>query len=223
MDDLSDWAAALPESESALLKAMQGERRKLEARAAAAIKRIESDRDEGLARFERALGVIAGEDASQRRKSPEPPKRRRSRRKVRETTAEEAEKRRQAVRRFMDEQGRPLTCAEIVRGLRLREFSTKSALRRLIKEGVVVRTGSGAGTRYQLAVQQPRREERGTTQGLIVTTIRDRGTASPRELAQVTGASEETVERECGTLILEGIIRMTQRDGFAVYAMQAAA
>jgi len=222
MEDLSTWSAAFPESEAAMLRMLQAERRKLETRAATLIKRIEGQRDDGVRKLERAAAIFA-DKGNERPRSAKRTKQRRPRKRGGGTNAEEAAKRARAVNRFMDEQARPLTCLEIARALRLPEFSTKSALRRLIKEETVVRTGTGSGTRYQLLAQRPSREERSTTQGLIVTTIEDRGTASPRELAQAVGVSEDEVEGECGFLIIDGIVRMTQRDGRPVYALQVAA
>lgn len=222
MDDRS-IRSIFAESEAEVARMLQVERRKLEARVATWIKEVEEQRDSFISSFEQAAAVF-GDEGSGNRPATKPRKRRRSKnRKGGGTTSEEAEKRRRAVRRFMEEQARPFTALEIAGALRLPEFSTKSALRRLIKEGVVVRTGAGSGTRYQLRAQGSRREERSTAQGLIVTTIEDRGTASPRELSQALGAPEEAVERECSSLILEGIVRMTQRNGIPVYAMQVAA
>jgi hypothetical protein len=222
MDDLATLAVALPETEAAVLKMLHGERSKLEARAATLIKQIEEQRDRGVRQLDRAAAALSGE-GTPRRQAASRPKKRRARKKSGKTTAEEARERRLAIHRYMEEQARPLKSAEIAKALRLPEFSTKSALRRLIKDGTVIRTGTGSGTRYQLASQELGRDKRETPQGRILTTIEDRGSASVEELAQAARISIDQAERECGSLIVEGVIHMTRHSGRPMYVMQAAA
>lgn len=233
MGDTAVLAIALPETESAVRKALDAERRKLQAWAAGVIRDIEDQRDHGLRRLDQVASALTEEGKAMPGKaSPAKSRRRRSGR-GRPTVAALAEKRRQAIHRFLVEQDRPLALAEIRRLLRLSEFSTRSALKRLILEGMVIRTGTGSGTRYQakpdaasaLAVDvgPPHNPLEGTLQGRLLATLEDRGSASLEELAQAVRTPREEVERECGGLIREEEIRMARRNGRPVYVHQQAA
>jgi hypothetical protein len=226
MDDLETLTVTFSETEAAVFELLHSERRKLEAQAAALIQQIEAQRDLAVRKLDRAAAALLGQEKAAAPATRVPAAKRPTRRRAKKkgkTTAEGAEERRLAVQRYLEEQGRPLKPAEIAPALRLPDFSTKSALRRLVKDGIAIRTGTGSGTRYQLASGGTARDERETAQGRIVTTIEDRGLASLEELAQAARISIERAERECASLIVEGVIGMTRRDGRSVYVMEAAA
>jgi hypothetical protein len=233
MGDMSTLAAVLPDTESAVRKALDAERRKLRAWAASLIGDIEAQRDLGLRRLDRAASVLS-EDDKDAPKASGKRQRRRSRKRRGPTAAAVAESRRQAMHRFLVEQERPTAFSELHRSLRLSEFSARSALKRLIAEGAVARIGTGSATRYQArsdnltdsapsAGARPLAQEQGTMQGRLLATLEDRGSASLEELAQAVRASREEIQKECGTLIREEEIRMARRDGRAVYVSQGAA
>ena len=130
----------------------------------------------------------------------------------------------------MAEQAQPLALGEIRRQLSISEFSTRSALKRLIEERRVIRSGTGAMTRYATSgersttsspIQQAR--DIGTAQGRILAILEDRASASLAELAQALRMPAEEVRRECGALIREGEVRMARVNGRAVYLRQRAA
>lgn len=233
MGDIAALAVVLPETESAVRKALDTERRKLQAWAAGLIRDIEDQRDYGLRRLDKVASALTDEgEGASRKASPAKSRRRRSGR-GRPKVAALAEKRRQAVYRFLVEQGRSLALTEIRRSLRLSEFSTRSALKRLMVEGTVIRIGTGSGTRYQakpgaasapaVDVGPPHTPTEGTIQGRLLATLQDRGSASLEELAQAVRAPREKIERECGGLIREEEIRMARRNGRPVYVHQQAA
>lgn len=229
-DELGVRVARL-DTEAAVRSALEAKRRELRSWAAVLIREIEDQRDLDLRCLDRAASALC-DDGMPKRSSPAR-KRRRSRAGA-PTAAALAEKRCDAVQRFLVEQGRPLACAEIRRSLRLSEFSTRSALKRLVAKGAVTRTGTGSATRYRamhtgvVPVEAgpgstPLHDARGTTQGRILATLEDRGLASAQELAEVVRASCEEVEKECGTLIREEEIHMARRGGRPVYVTQGAA
>ncbi|MBK5233189.1 MAG: hypothetical protein JJE13_09445 [Thermoleophilia bacterium] len=156
----------------------------------------------------------------------------RSPKKAGQSPAALAEKRRQAVHRYLVEQGKPMGFQEIRRSLNISDFSTRSALKRLVADGLVIRTGTGTATRYSAKPHEskasalrpsPKTGDQGTMQGRLLATIQDRGSASVDELAQAVRTPREVVQRECGALIREEEIRMARRDGRAVYVAQQAA
>jgi hypothetical protein len=121
---------------------------------------------------------------------------------------------------------------EIRTALRFTEFSTRSALKRLIEEGKVVRTGARETTRYVARddvagspATLPERgpDDGGTLQGRLVELIADRGSASVEELAQALRVPREEIQATCGGLIREEEIRMASRGGRPVYVAGPAA
>jgi hypothetical protein len=233
MGDIAGLAVALPDTESAVRRALEAERRKLRAWAISLIRDIEDQRDLGLRRLDRAASVLAEGDTGVSKASGKR-KRRRSRKRRGPSAAAVAENRRQAMHRFLVEQGRPTAFSEIHRSLRLSEFSARSVLKRLMAEGAVARVGTGSATRYQArsesladsvpgAGARPLAQRQGTMQGRLLATLEDRGSASLEELAQAVRASREEIEKECGALIREEEIHMARRDGRAVYVSQGAA
>ncbi len=227
MGDFAALAVALPDTESAVRKALDAERRKLRSWATSLIRDIENQRDSGLRRLDQAASVLFEDDKGAPKAASGKRKRRRSKKRRGPTAAAIAESRRQAMHRFLVEQGRPTAFSEIHRSLRLSEFSTRSVLRGLIGEGAVVRIGTGSATRYQARSESltalPLAQGQGAIQGRLLATLNDRGSASLEELAQAVRASREAVEKECGALIREEKIRMARRDGRAVYVSQRAA
>ncbi len=230
MSDIAEVTVALPDTESAVRKVLEAERRKLRAWAAGRVRDIESQRDRRLRGLDQvALALAEGDEAAPK---AAPAKQKRSRKKRGQTAAAIAERRRHAVHRFLVEQRRPLGLLEIRRALRLSEFSTRSALKRLIGEEIVLRIGTGSATRYEArpdgsgvpaGEQVPRPGGRGTVQGRLLATIDDRGSASAEELAQAVRAPREEVQKECGALVREEEIQMARRDGRAVYVSRRAA
>jgi predicted ArsR family transcriptional regulator len=184
--------------------------------------------------LDRAASVLSEDHKSGPKATSGKRQKRGSRKRRSPTAAAVAESRRQAMHRFLVEQGRPTAFSEIHRSLRLSEFSARSALKRLIAEGAVARVGTGSATRYQArsesladsapsAGARPLAQAQGTMQGRLLATLEDRGSASLEELAQAVRASREVIEKECGVLIREEEIRMARRDGRAVYVSQGAA
>lgn len=214
-----------PDPDTAVRKFLDAERRKVRDWAAGIIKETHAQRDRALQRLDKTastLGVLAPKVSASQRKS----KRKRNR-----SAAALAAERREAILRFLLEQGRPMALREIRQALRLSEFSIRSALKRLVEERKVIRTGTGSATQYQARpddssmslgapAPSPDPGAHGTAQGRILTIVEDRGSASLEELAQATRLSSEQVERECGALILEGEMQMARPNGRSVYVLK---
>jgi predicted HTH transcriptional regulator len=226
MSDIAAVSIELPDTDSAIRKALEGERRKIHVWAAGVVKDAEARRDSGLRRLDRVESALTG-DAEATTK-PTRARAKRSRGQRGPTVAAQAERRRQAIHRFLVEQGRALSFSEIRGTLRLSEFSTRSALKRLIEEGKVIRTGTRGTTRYAAkadgsAAPTPGPGDAGTRPGRILELIEDRGSASAEEVAQALRVSREEIQRTCGALVREEEIRMASRDGRPVYTSAPAA
>lgn len=215
---------------STVRKALETERRKLYAWAAGLVKDVEGRRDEALRRLDLSESALV-EDAKVVAKAV-PTRSKRPRGKRGPSVAVLAERRREAIFRFLVEQGRALGFSEIRAALRFTEFSTRSALKRLIEEGKVVRTGAREMTRYAArgegagpVATLPERgpDDGGTLQGRLMELISDRGSASVEELAQALRVPREEVQAACGGLIREEEIRMASRGGRPVYVAGMAA
>jgi DNA-binding Lrp family transcriptional regulator len=214
----------LPDTGSTVRKALETERRKLHAWAAGLVKEVEGRRDDGLRRLDRAESALVGN--AEIAGKPAPSRSRRTGGKRGPSVAVLAERRREAILRFLVEQGRAMTFSEIRTTLRLSEFSTRSALKRLIEEGKVVRTGTRATTRYAASGEGAgstagspgrRPDDGGTLQGRLVELVVDRGSASAEELAQALYVPREEIQAVCGGLIREEELRMANRGGRPVY------
>lgn len=221
----------LPDSGSTVRKALETERRKLHAWAAGLVKEVEGRRDEALRRLDLSESALV-EDAKVVVAKAAPIRSRRTVSKRGPSVAVLAERRREAILRFLVEQGRAMSFSEIRTALRLSEFSTRSALKRLIEEGKVVRTGTRATTRYAArgegagslaALPERGPDDGGTLQGRLMELIADRGSASAEELAQALRVSREEIQAACGGLVREEEIRMASRGGRPVYVVGLAA
>lgn len=226
MSDTAKVSIELPDTDSAIHKALEGERRKLHVWAAGVVKDVEARRDRGLRRLDRVESALAGDAETITKPTRTGAKRSRGRRGP--TVAAQAGRRRQAIHRFLVERGQALAFSEIRGGLRLSEFSTRSALKRLIEEGKVIRTGTRGTTRYAAkadgsAAPAPGPSGAGTRPGRILELIEDRGSASAEELAQALRLTREEIQRTCGALVREEEIRMASRDGRPVYTPAPAA
>ncbi len=183
---------------------------------------VESRRDLDAGRLELALAALDGAvlPASPGPGSAgpaEPGRRQRRRRRGGAATNPAAvNERREAVHRYLVELGRPASTSEIRAALNMTPHTVPTALGLLCDEGKVRRLGSGRATSYEATGTPPVSRE-ATLQGKIVATVQERGWASADELAQVTGASTDVIERECGALIVEEVIRMETREGRPVY------
>lgn len=212
-----------PASEEAILKAIETERRKLAQWFASSVREIEAERDGRLARLDRVGRALDSETTT----AIKPGKR--SRAKKAKTAAALAGKRRAAIVRLLEERDESLALGEIHRALKISEFSTRSALKRLVSEGKVRRLGTGAATRYEVSPNRPTGSatpsdgRSGTLQGRLLAVVQDRASASLEELAQAVGAPLEEVRRGCGALIAEGEIQMGRRDGKPVYVVRRVA
>jgi hypothetical protein len=214
----------LPDTGSMVHKALETERRRLHAWAAGLVKEVEGRRDEALRRLDLSESALARDPEVVAKPAPT-----RSRRPVGKrgpSVAVLAERRREAILRFLVEQGRALAFSEIRAALRFTEFSTRSALKRLMGEGKVVRTGAREAMRYAAksdgagsVATLPRRrpDDGGTLQGRLIELIADRGSASVEELAQALRVPREEIQAACGGLIREEEIRMASRGGRPVY------
>lgn len=125
-----------------------------------------------------------------------------------------------------------MSFSEIHASMRFPEFSTRSALRRLVKEGKALRTGAAEATRYAArdagagsvaALTERGPDGGGTLQGRLVELIAERGSASVEELAQALRVSREEIQAACGGLVREEEIRMASRGGRPVYVAGLAA
>lgn len=220
----------LPDTGSTVRKALETERRKLHAWAAGLVKDVEGRRDEALRRLDLSESALV-EDANIVAKAA-PSRSRRPGGKRGPSVAVLAERRREAILRFLVKQGRAMSFSEIRTTLRLSEFSTRSALKRLVEEGKVVRMGTRGTTRYAArgegagsvaTLPERRPDDGGTLQGRLMELISDRGSASVEELAQALRVPREEVQAACGGLIREEEIRMASRGGEPVYVAGMAA
>lgn len=209
-----------PSTREALHKALEGHRAKVERWQAARTREIELEGRRELTHIERAVRALDSEPThtgahrstgkGDRGKSP----------------AALAAQRREAIMRLLDESGEGLAVSEVGSRLKITEFSTRSALKRLVKEGRVRRVGTGASTRYELRGRRRSSpaggaRSRGTLEGRILAIVADRTFASLEELAQATGASTEEVRRVCGGLIAERELQMSRHDDRPVYVVGA--
>jgi hypothetical protein len=224
---------------TAIFDQIEIQRREIRGSAGATIREAEARRDQELSRLDRAAAALGGDRGalapSQSRRpdgarSSPPPKRRRRRRKS-ATPAVAAQERWEAVLRYMAEQDQPVAPVGICRALAISRHEARTALTRLCKEGKATRTGTGRATRYALrpgalaaralsAVPLPADASLETR---LLETIEDRGSASPEELVQATGASLEEVQTTCGALVAAERIRMARRDNRAVYVRRRVA
>jgi hypothetical protein len=214
----------LPDTGSTVRKALETERRRLHAWAAGLVKEVEGRRDEALRHLDLSESALARDTEVVAKTAPT-----RSRRpagKRGPSVAVLAERRRKAILRFLIEQGRALAFSEIRAALRFTEFSTRSALKRLIAEGKVVRTGAREATRYAAkgdgagsvaTLPGCGPDDGGTLQGRLIELIADRGSASVEELAQALRVPREEIQAACGGLVREEEIRMASRGGRPVY------
>lgn len=218
-----------PDTDVAVRKFLEAERRRVREWSTSVVKEVHEQRDGALRRLEEAAGAL-GLSVLPKVTSTS---RARSKKHSKPTAAALAAERRAAIHRFLSERGIPLAFREIQTALRLSDFSTRSALRRLVEEGLVIQTGVGSSTRYQArtdgsAGSQASRSDSpspqgGTTQGSLLAIIEERSLASLEELGQATGLPADEVERECGALIREGEIRMARSNGRPVYVLNKAA
>jgi hypothetical protein len=212
-----------PATDEAILRAVETERRKLTQWFAARVREIEAERDDKLAGLERVVYALDPESTT----AAKPRKPSRSRKG--KTPAKLAAERRGAIVRLLTERAKPLAAGEIHSALEITEFSTRSALKRLVSEGMVRRLGTGAATRYEaklnrsLGDNSPADGASGTIQGRLLAIVQDRASASLDELSQATGAPPDEVRRACGALIAEGEIQMGRRDGRPVYVVRRSA
>jgi hypothetical protein len=218
--------------EIAVLDVVEAQRREIRKSATEQIKKVKERRDRELRKLDQVAAVLdrAAQEPARAGAGARRPSAKRRRRRRRPTPATAALERREAIYRYLLEQGRPVATGEIRRSLRISEFSTTTALKRLIEEGRIRRIGTGVATRYKTTVDAadgPDRQgsergavEGGTGQGRILATLEDRTSASLGELAQALREPEEKVRSECGRLIREGEICMGRRDGRPVYLRQ---
>lgn len=212
-----------PTSNDAILKAIEAERRKLAQWFTSRVREIEAERDGRLAGLNRVVRALDSEPTTAIKSE------RRSRSRKAKTAAALAGERRDAIVRLLGERAVPLALGEIHRTLRISEFSTRSALKRLVSDGKIRRLGTGAATRYEASPNRPAGgtppadSRSGTLQGRILSIVRDRTSASLEELAQATCTPLEEVRRVCGALIAEGEIQMGRRDGRPVYVVRRVA
>lgn len=230
MSNSVETTLELPDSRSTVRKALETERRKLHAWAAGLVKEIEGRRDEALRRLDLSESALVADAKIVAKATPS--RSRRTGGKRGPSVAVLAERRREAILRLLVEQGRAMSFSEIRTALRLSEFSTRSALKRLIEEGKVVRTGTRATTRYAArgegagspaALSERGPDNGGTLEGRLMELIADRGSASAEELAQALRVPREEIQAACGGLVREEEIRMASRGGCPVYVAGLAA
>lgn len=218
-----------PDTDVAVRKFLEAERRRVREWSSSVVKEVHEQRDGALRRLEEVagtLGVVVPPKATSTSSA-------RSKKNSKPTAAARAAERRAAVHRFLSERRIPMAFREIQTALRLSDFSTRSALRRLVEEGMVAQTGVGSSTRYQARTDESAGSkvsapdgpvpQDGTAQGSLLAIIEERALASSEELGQATDMSAEEVERECGKLIREGEIRMARSNGRPVYVLNKAA
>jgi hypothetical protein len=225
-----DTTLELPDTGSTVRKALETERRRLHVWADGLVKEVEGRRDEALRRLDLSESALTRDTKVVVKPAPTRSKRPGGKRGM--APAVLAERRREAILRFLVEQGRALSFSEIHASTRFPEFSTRSALRRLVKEGKVLRTGAADATRYAArdagagsvaALSERGPDGGGTLQGRLVELIADRGSASVEELAQGLRVPREEIQAACGGLVREEEIRMASRGGRPVYVAGLAA
>lgn len=221
-------SAGEPPSASALKPQLERQIQRICDWASREIRRIEERRDVEVRCLEGAVNCVAGSGSArgERNRRPRSTRSKRGRRSRSSATPAAVNERREAVKRFVEEAGAPVSRGDISRGLGLTVHTVTTALTLLRNEGQVRRVGTNASTRYlpnkegsHSGSSSPTRDlsSAGTLQGRILATIQERGWASPEELVQATGASREEVLRECGALVREEEIKMDRREGRSVY------
>jgi hypothetical protein len=214
-----------PAAVAAVRETIREQQKQLQERYSRELRHLKERKDSESTRLKRALvSLEEGEDLPQ-----EPKKRRaRARRRARAAATPAAVKERcEAILRFLIEQGKPLSRSAICSSLGLSSYVVRTALHLLSEEGRVLRLGTGAGTRYQAAAGRAAGKALispapGTLPGRIVAIVEERGWASLEELVQATGATRPEVRRECETLVREGEINTTQREGLTVFVRSGA-
>jgi DNA-binding Lrp family transcriptional regulator len=215
-----------PAAVAAIREAIKDQQKQLHERYSREMRELKQRRDSESNSLKRALAGL--EDGESR--APEPKKKRtRARRRSRAEASPAAVKERcEAILRFLEEQGTPLSRSAICSSLGLSSHVVRTALRLLTEEGKVLRRGTGAGTRYQAAIRTAGTAAassdlaEGTLQGRIVSIIEERGWASVDELVQATGATRPEVQRQVEALVREGEITAKQHEGVIVFVRTAA-
>jgi hypothetical protein len=228
--DSEDRAA--PPDLAAVRRLLDSEARAVRAWAQEEIAAIEGQRDESVRRLESAAMALDRQEPASEPQPQDPPRsgkprRRRSKRPA--TTPAAARERREAVLRYLREQGAPRSRSEICRALSLSPDCVANALRILRAEAHVEQVGNRSATRYRARGAASPGGSRGlpvpreaSVQGQILETLQERGWASLDELVQATGAPREEVLRECGVLVKEEEIHMGRREGRSVYVYPGA-
>jgi hypothetical protein len=222
-------------SHTRVVEAIDTEAQEIRKEAALQIAQVEVWRDLELTKLEQAKLIFAGHadadpgtSAAGGGQAEVPERRRRSgRRKRTSTSAKAVAERRDNVFRLISESAEPVASGELVKGLGITTHAAHTALQQLLKERRIARLGSSASTRYlaRTKLQSPAARgsrPRGTLQGQIVTTIRDRTYATAEELGQALGEPVEHMVELCGSLQAEGEIQMDRRGGKPVYVLGAA-
>lgn len=214
-------------SHKRVVEAIEAEAREVREDAALEIKQIEARRDRELAKFKQAKLILAGGADGGHGDVPAKPRSRRRRKRV-SSSAKSVAERRESVFRLISESAEPVSSGDLVKELGLPTHPVHTALRQLLKERRIARLGSSASTRYVLRTglhpaAAAGSRLRGTPEGRIVTTIRDRTYATAEELGQALGEPVERVLQLCGGLQAEGEIEMDRRGGKPVYVLGAAA
>jgi biotin operon repressor len=220
-----------PPSIAAIRDALENQAVEVRRWATRRIEEVEKHRDEELQRLDGALACVQDERNRPPRRQTARPARHagRAQRKPAATNPAAVRERCEAVARLLVEVERPLAPKEIRQTLNLTSHTVTTALKRLVRERRVKRSGNGPTARYAAKgngsggnVAKPfelstEGGDKSTLQGRILTTLQDRGYASADELAQATGASRAEVVQECGVLLKEEEIHMERREGRAVY------
>jgi len=218
-------------SHTGVIEAIDAGEQEIRDEAKLRIKEIEGWRDLELGRLERTRLALLGSRQAPEKSVPEridPPPKSRHRGRRRKRSSMSVADRRENVFRFVGESAKPVSSGEIARALDMSSYSVHTALRQLLKERKIVRLGNSALTRYAVRTGLPtlpvqNSGQRGTLQGRIVTTIKDRGYASAEELGQTLGEPVDRVLEACGALQVEEEIHMSRRGGKAVYMGHPAA
>ncbi len=220
-----------PDSEAAIRKAVETEQRRHRAWFDQQSRNLEKLRDRNLKQLDQTARLFQkGFSEPQQAESSGKSKNRHKR--SAKTTPAQIEGRLKGVYRFLLEKGKPTSCPEIRRALNLTSSQACRALSRLIRDGMVTRSGTGSGVRYEA---KPGKQNRIVqTQGAVtravvpldvqmLDTIRNRGEATPDELARKFRVPFEHVQRSCGELIRRNQVVVDIRDGRHVYTAAEAA
>lgn len=197
-----------PSSEEAILRLLEAQRTKVARWRATRTREIEQEAERELMAIERVAGAF-DQGAGKRRAGAK-----RSRPKHGRSPAALAAGRREAIVRLLAEREEPLAVAEISGTLRITEFSTRSALKRLCGERKLRRVGTGSDTRYEVRSGRSTADRQivGTPAGRVLEIIRDRASVTLDELVEASGLEVEEVRLICGGLITDGEIQMGRRD-----------